>query len=232
MHIRNRNAISAIRKKYERLEQFKKDKKNGVPFTQFNEAKALIIDMSLELEQIKREIYELHDLESGVNRYQRTVEAELAVLQNDPRATIEDYRHINRWMIRYKYPAVHIKHNGENIFIGNFEAHLFIRDITPYGSVNLTFTNDNWRQKPGSDRKYEHPHILDTGPCLGDFYYRLISFQRAGHVSEMLINIGEFLTSYNPDSIYISVDYWKDHYLDCGCLNNCECGAQDEIGLS
>lgn len=232
MHIRNRNAISAIRKKYERLEQFKKDKKNGVPFTQFNEAKALIIDMSLELEQIKREIYELHDLENGVNRYQRTIEAELAALQNDPRATIEHDTSLYKWRVRYKYPAVHIKHNGENIFIGDFDAYLFIRDSAPYSSINLSFTNDNWRQKPGSGRKYEHPHILDTGACLGDFYNQLYRFQRSGHISEMLITIGEFLTSYNPNSIFISVDYWKDRYLDCGCLNNCECGAQDEIGLS
>lgn len=211
MKVRSRNYISAIRKKFEKLEEYKKLDKKGVRFAQLDEAKNILRELQMETLSIERELTDLFDMNNGVDIVARNKERALARLEKDPNftKTADGFT--------YLYKGVTLRKNGRDILIG---------DILYNHSGG--FTNENYRRKDYV--VCAHPHIYSGSACYGEYDKIINRMSREGHLDEMINVIRDFLFSYNPDSIFLSLDRWDSEftYLDCGCLEGeCECEEEE-----
>ena len=113
MKVRSRNYISAIRKKFEKLEEYKKLDKKGVRFAQLDEAKNILRELQMETLSIERELTDLFDMNNGVDIVARNKERALARLEKDPNftKTADGFT--------YLYKGVTLRKNGRDILIGD-----------------------------------------------------------------------------------------------------------------
>lgn len=213
MKIRNRNAISDIRKKFERLEEYKKLDRKGERFTKLDEAKNILRELQMETLSIERELTDLFDMNSGVNIVERNQQRALAKLAADPNFTK------NVGGFTYLFKAITLRKNGKDILIGDI--------LYEYRGYHH-FYNENYRLK--NTLRCAHPHIYNGSPCFGQYDRIVHRMEQAGDYDEMVNTIKDFLFSYNPDSVFLSLDRWDSEftYLSCGCLEGeCECYNDD-----
>lgn len=209
MKIRDRNAISAIRKKFEQLEQYKKLDRNGVKLSQLEEAKNILREIQMETLSIERELTDLFDMNNGINIVERNKQRAFTKLASDP-----NFKKIGSCFF-YQFKEVKLRKNGKDILIGDI--------LYTYDNYH-SFHNDNYKLKNGV--RYAHPHIYNGSPCFGEYSRIIDRMEGAGDYDEMVNTIRDFLFSYNPDSVFLSLDRWDSEftYLECGCLEGeCEC---------
>lgn len=209
MKIRNRNAISAIRKKFEQLEQYKKLDRKGVKFSQLEEAKNILREIQMETLSIERELTDLFDMNSGINIVERNQQRAFTKLATDPNFIK------NVGGFTYLFKTVTLRKNGKDILIGDI--------LYTYDNYH-SFHNDNYKLK--NSVRCAHPHIYNGSPCFGQYDRIVHRMEQAGDYDEMVNTIRDFLFSYNPDSVFLSLDRWDSEftYLECGCLEGeCEC---------
>ena len=113
---------------------------------------------------------------------------------------------------------------GVPLQFGRYTVHLHYRD----GLLRI----DRTRGDAEFDRcgKYQHPHILNTIPCLGDFHILLVRAQAAMDFAGMLEIVYSYLCQVYPGSTYNSFLLWApDRIKRCKrcnlLLEKCECGA-------
>lgn len=223
MKVRNRNYISAIRKKFEQLEDYKKNYiKNRTPFTEIDVANSLIREVEFELNQIKGELLSLHNTCSGIdNRLVALEESEkrLAEKFGDKFIVSEDSYSIT-------YPELYLERNGRKLSIGVLTA------VIKKGYFSISFSSNNPKNRNGS--RYEHPHITYGSPCLGSFNTPMYRAYDQADLFTLSDLIWEFLNSYNESSTFLKLSYWDDQIRYCeGCgylEEDCECDTEEIYG--
>ena len=123
---------------------------------------------------------------------------------------------------------VSINYDGSSFDIGEFEVKINL----PTGDLdiqNLTHAIDS----------YQHPHISDGKPCLGNIGSGVIRMLAEFELFGALQIIHKFLHSYNSDSPYLKIEHWDPDYVDDNQRNyeSCrddnsryacvECGGED-----
>lgn len=224
MKVRNRNYISAIRKKFEQLEDYKKNYiKNRTPFTEIDVANSLIREVEFELNQIKGELRSLHNTCSGIdNRLVALEESEkrLAEKFGDKFIISEDGYSIT-------YPELYLERNGRKLSIGVLTA------VIKKGHFSINFSSNNPNSRNGG--RYEHPHITYGTACFGSFNTPIYRAYTQADLFTLSDLIWEFLNSYNESSTFLKLSYWDDQIRYCeGCgylKEDCECDENQDLAI-
>lgn len=61
----------------------------------------------------------------------------------------------------------------------------------------------------GRIRDYDHPHVLDGDPCLGNMR-DILTYAYGGEIAMAVMTTIDYLNAYNPQSAYHQVDNWKE----------------------
>lgn len=65
------------------------------------------------------------------------------------------------------------------------------------------------RNITGRILSYDHPHVIDGEPCLGNMK-NILLYAYGGEIAMAVMTTIEYLNSYNPQSAYHPVDNWKE----------------------
>jgi hypothetical protein len=127
-----------------------------------------------------------------------------------------------------KTSEVSINYDGSSYEIGIFEVKIDL----PTGDLDI----QNLTHKVAG---YQHPHISDGKPCLGNIGSGVIRMLAEFELFGALQIIHKFLHSYNSQSPYHKIEHWNPDYVDDNqknyesCRDNnsgyecVECGGDD-----
>jgi hypothetical protein len=121
-----------------------------------------------------------------------------------------------------------INYDGTEYYLGDFQVKIKL-DTGGLEILNQSKKIDG----------YDHPHINDGVPCLGNVGPGIIRMLAEFELFGALQMIHKYLHSYNPDSVYKKIEFWDPDYIDeeenryDGCRDNnsgfncVECGDGD-----
>lgn len=105
----------------------------------------------------------------------------------------------------------------EHVYLGEFEIRLHLNRLgesqrgTAYSIVALD------PRPAASNNAVTHPHVSDGELCAGDASAAIRAALDAGRITDVFQLVHSVLTTYNPDSPYISLDKWDGApCYDCG----------------
>ncbi len=86
--------------------------------------------------------------------------------------------------------------------IGEFRILLNFKDnqVTAHNLTRLAYKDTS---------RYDHPHIHDGYPCLGNIYSHVQRLMITRNLPDLIGLLLDFLHSYNPASPYCTLDYWS-----------------------
>ncbi len=86
--------------------------------------------------------------------------------------------------------------------IGEFHISLNFKDnqVTAHNLSRLAYKDTS---------RYDHPHIHDGYPCLGNIYSHVQRLMITRNLPDLIGLLLDFLHSYNPASPYCTLDYWS-----------------------
>lgn len=124
--------------------------------------------------------------------------------------------------IPFVIPNVEIELPKSKVKMGDYVIH-FRHDTT-----GIKICDNRTQKYSNSSFKYIHPHISIGGfPCLGNLEQPIQRLMQAGEITQTLRMLKDYLSSYNPDSVYHNINnFIKDntYCLECGNLvKKCEC---------
>jgi hypothetical protein len=166
-------------------------------------------------------------LDGTKGQWKKKAEREFEYLQRLTENLYESIR-VDGVKVIAKTSDVSINFDGSTYDIGEFE----IKIDLPTGDLdikNLTHEVDG----------YDHPHISDGKPCLGNIGNGVIRMLAEFELFGALQIIHKFLHSYNSDSPYLKIERWDPDYEDDNRKNydSCrddnsgyacvECGGED-----
>ena len=96
-----------------------------------------------------------------------------------------------------------ITYDSYKYVIGEFDVQINLK------SGNLKITNET-----NKTSGYDHPHINNGNPCLGNIADGLIRMITEFELFGALQMIYNYLHSYNPDSVYNKIEFWNPDYED------------------
>ncbi len=105
----------------------------------------------------------------------------------------------------------------EDIYLGPFKIQLELNNLgehkdSPYYCVAL---NPN---PAGTDESVTHPHVSNDQLCEGDGSEAITASLEQGRLCDFFTMVRSILSTYNPDSPYVSLDEWSGiPCYDCGC---------------
>ncbi len=219
------------------LKQFKNAVSSAIE-TRVKEYRKRIEENEEESQNLERQLQNLHRqintdtqafsaLDGTKGQWKKKAEREFDYLQRLTENLYESIR-IDGDKLIAKTSEVSINYDGSSYEIGEFE----VRIDLPSGDLdiqNLTHEVDG----------YQHPHISDGKPCLGNIGSGVIRMLAEFELFGALQIIHKFLHSYNPHSPFHKIEYWNpDHedenrknYEDCRDDNSgyacVECGGED-----
>ena len=99
-------------------------------------------------------------------------------------------------------PKISIEYDGVIYEIGRFEV-----------KINLERLEIGFRNLDNSIDGYPHPHINNSGiACWGSLEEDIERLIAEEDLYGLLVVIGEFLRSYNPENPYLKIEYWDPDY--------------------
>lgn len=96
-----------------------------------------------------------------------------------------------------------ITYDSYKYVIGEFDVHIDLK------TGNLKITNET-----NKTSGYDHPHINNGNPCLGNIADGLIRMITEFELFGALQMIYNYLHSYNADSVYHKIEFWNPDYED------------------
>ncbi len=93
-----------------------------------------------------------------------------------------------------------INYEDKRVRIGDFRIEIYLN-----GYVHISNTDNHGRYT-----FYEHPHIRDGKPCLGNQTEALSKLIAEGQLSTVVAILLSFLQSYNPEDAYCEITCWPE----------------------
>ena len=105
----------------------------------------------------------------------------------------------------------------EGVYLGSFKIVLRLRDISSISErVPYEVIATDPHPATSSDA-VTHPHISDKYLCAGDATTAITNAIQSGRICDFFILVRSVLTTYNPDSPYVSLENWRGESCpDCG----------------
>ena len=105
----------------------------------------------------------------------------------------------------------------EDIYLGPFQIKLDLEKLnslhkdSPYYIIALD------PNPAATSSEVTHPHVSDEKLCEGDGYTSIRAALQQGRLTDFFTMVKGILTTYNPDSPYVSLDDWQGvACYDCG----------------
>jgi hypothetical protein len=219
------------------LKQFKKAVSSAIE-TRVKEYKDRIEENEEESQKLEQQILNLRRqidtdtrahkaLDGTKGQWKKKAEREFAYLHRLTENLYVSIR-VDGENIIAKSHNVSINYEGYEYDIGEFEIKIDLR-TGDLDIKNLTHEVED----------YDHPHISDGKPCLGNIGNGVIRMLTEFELFGALQIIHKFLHSYNPSSPYLKIEHWDPNYEDDNQKNyeSCrddnsgyacvECGGED-----
>lgn len=104
----------------------------------------------------------------------------------------------------------------EGVSLGPFRVLVSIRDLRTE-RPDLAVRAEALEPNPAAaNDSYTHPHVCDERICLGDAILPLRNALADGRLADVFCIVRSVLTTYNPDSPYVSLEDW-DGTACCDC---------------
>ncbi len=106
----------------------------------------------------------------------------------------------------------------EGVYLGDFEIRLDLQRLGDARSLHNAYTIVALDPHPaGSNDAVTHPHVSDEHLCAGDAGAAIGAALTGGRICDFFMLVGSVLTTYNPDSPYVSLSEWSGRpCYDCG----------------
>lgn len=105
----------------------------------------------------------------------------------------------------------------EGIELGPFEIRLRLGQPITQLMGQLCWVQAVEPNPASTNEEVTHPHVSGEVVCVGDYGPELVRALRCGRVCDFFLMIRSILTTYNPNSPYISLDEWDgEPCADCG----------------
>ena len=105
----------------------------------------------------------------------------------------------------------------DSIYLGPFEISLHLQvlsDLSRRDACSVEALDPH--PAAGADH-VTHPHVSDNRLCAGEATTAIRTALEAGRISDFFLLIRSVLTTYNPESPYVSLDNWEGQpCADCG----------------
>lgn len=219
---RNRNYVSAMRKKIELFENLKKERdKIGnsiLSEDRYKECEEALLELSMEFGQMSQELNYIKQLTTNQFEYEDNIRRSIDYLnQNYETGHRKIYDIINE--IWYITQDISIRKNGKNIKMGDYKISI---KLPKYSSDEITVSCQNLSRK--IEGLYDHPHIQCGHICWGESYY-ILRCAISGNLDLFAQEFEKFLRTYNPDSPYRKLEWWEEITCSgCGFTGECLCG--------
>ncbi len=178
-----------------------------------------------------------HGFTNAAQRQKRSIESLLGALENElvyarrcvtPQpppvpsyATLMDdldqiEEEFGEWMLNRtsKCLAVHTDDiELEGVYLGPFEIQLKLAELEccdPRTSFKILALDP---RPAGTDSAVTHPHVSGGRLCCGEAVNAINEALRQGRLCDFFLIVRSVLTTYNPDSPYVSLDEW--HGIPC-----------------
>lgn len=207
LNYRKRDQVSKLRKTFDDFERTKRmfNTNKRVSDEDITRLSSSLMYMHQQVKQMHLEFELLSSAAAGKNIAKIIVHKNIEQLVSEYKATLSAYE------IKVPVGPISIRHNGEDIKIGNFDIYI---SNTP----KIRIIGDN--PKDG----FGHPHVYDRGDsCFGTFKPIINRLLYSGQWVKLYHVLIEFLNIYNHDSPYKDIQAWKTGYKECGCTLDCEC---------
>jgi hypothetical protein len=93
-----------------------------------------------------------------------------------------------------------IKHQDKQYQIGDFRLDIYMNGYIRMRNI----------KNPGRYPYYDHPHIRDGEPCVGNHTEAVAKLIAEGQLSTVASLLLSYLHSYNPEDAYCEITYWPE----------------------
>lgn len=105
----------------------------------------------------------------------------------------------------------------QGIDLGPFEIRLDLRRLAETGGRGVFCMVALEPNPPASAENVTHPHVSDQRLCEGEAAQPIRHALASGRLADFFLLVRGVLTTYNPDSPYVSLDQWEgEPCADCG----------------
>ncbi len=102
--------------------------------------------------------------------------------------------------IKVETGPIVINYQGKAFHIGEFRIEIYLN-----GFIHLSNTNNSCRYP-----FYDHPHVRDRKPCMGNHTEALSKLIAEGQWSTVVAILLSYLQSYNPEDAYCEITSWPE----------------------
>ena len=96
--------------------------------------------------------------------------------------------------------TIMIHHQDKRYHIGDFRVDIYMNGYVRMHNIN----------NPGRYPYYDHPHIRDGEPCVGNHTEAVAKLISEGQLSTVAVILLFYLQSYNPEDAYCEIAYWPE----------------------
>ena len=95
---------------------------------------------------------------------------------------------------------IHISDHDKRYLIGEFRLTIYMNGYIRMQNI----------KNPGRYPYYDHPHIRDGEPCVGNHTEAVAKLIAEGQLSTVAALLLSYLHSYNPEDAYCALSYWPE----------------------
>jgi len=96
--------------------------------------------------------------------------------------------------------TIYVNFQDKRYRIGDFRLEIYLSGYFRMNNIN----------NPGRYAYYDHPHIRDGEPCVGNHTEALSKLIAEGQLSTVVAILLSYLQSYNPEDAYCEITCWPE----------------------
>lgn len=108
--------------------------------------------------------------------------------------------HIGAGFLTMETDTIMIQHQDKQYHIGDFRLDIYMNGYIRMQNI----------KNPGRYPYYDHPHIRDGEPCVGNHTEAVAKLISEGQLSTVAALLLSYLHSYNPEDAYCEISYWPE----------------------